>query len=110
MELLTLNCRGNKIQVDDTVISQSSYLKSYLEIVVEGKMSDKKGDEVYLNCSIETMNEILDLIFLGGGYSNNSNVIGLCDFLGIECIEYINENNQNEKSTEDTIIEKNCQY
>eukprot|EP01080_Neovahlkampfia_damariscottae_P012646 gene12646-6549_t len=95
--IIDIKLQGNKIQVDDTVIGQSSYLKSYLEVVQEGKMSDKKGDEVYLNCSIETMNEILDLIFLGGGYSNNR----------IECIEYINEN---EKSKEDTIIEKNCRY
>lgn len=54
-----------------------------------GKMIETTETEFYVNCSIETMNKLLDIIFLNKNCTNDESVLALSKFL---CIELTEEN------------------
>eukprot|EP01080_Neovahlkampfia_damariscottae_P010698 gene10698-3319_t len=84
MELLTLNCRGTKIQVDDTFIDASDTLKAYMELVNSGLISECKDSEYYLNCSVDVFNILSDLIFANTRKTIHEPVYNLAQFLNID--------------------------
>jgi len=80
MELLTINCRGNKIQIDEETIKNLPTIEAYWNMAKDGMMEETKATEFYINCSVETMHQLLDIINTEL-YEPNENVKHLADFL-----------------------------
>eukprot|EP01080_Neovahlkampfia_damariscottae_P001790 gene1790-932_t len=89
MELLTLNCKGTKIQVDKNIISISPMLSAYWEKAKQNKMLETKNDEYFLNCTGDTMNKLLDLLLCEKMSTTDELLLGLSQFLCID-IDFIN--------------------
>ena len=101
MELLTLNCRGTKIQIDEDTIKQIPTLSAYWDIVKNNGMTETKDTEYFLNCKAETFHEVLDII-LSDNYVESTNVVtnALAKFLCIE-LEKIPEQEPEKKLDDD---------
>ena len=84
MELLTLNCRGPKIQIDESVINNIGAISAYWDMVKENKMMETKQHEYYINCSAETMHELLDLILANNFITCDLKIYQLAQFLCVD--------------------------
>jgi len=99
MELLTLNCRSNKIQISEDTIMNIPTLKTYWDCVNNNSFSDNKKDEYFLNYNVNDVNRFLDLVELNNfNIDNNDNIMKLiCNFF---CVNYkvVNYDEHNNES------------
>jgi hypothetical protein len=80
MEYLTLNCRGDKILIDNAILQYSEVLRTYMKFINNGRIAETKNTEYYVNCTTKTMHELLDL--LPDGETKDRNILRIADFLG----------------------------
>ncbi len=60
MEYITLNCRGDKIVINNEIIDQSGVLRGYYNMIKVGNCKETLETEFYVNAKASDIHEILD--------------------------------------------------